>query len=101
MGRDMEKVTYPVVDGFPNQPDDRIKAQLFGKPLPDTYLARLELAMSMAVSCLTLYADPEPAGTGNSYLRKDDHGQYAREIIDEVTYLQLAPLPDSKAQKPA
>lgn len=82
---------YPKVDGLPNQPDERILAACFGK-LPETYVKRLELAMSMATSCLTLYADPEPAGTGNSYLPKDDHGQYAREMLDEVTYLQLAPL---------
>lgn len=83
--------SYPKVEGLASQPDERLLAACFGK-LPDTYVKRLELAISMATSCLTLYADPEPPGTGNSYLSKDDHGQYAREMLDEVTYLQLAPL---------
>lgn len=81
---------YPVVDCMPNQPDDRLKAYIGGAGMPKSHQDAVETALSLATSCLTLYADPEPPGTGNSYLPKDDNGQYARDVIDNITYLRLA-----------
>ena len=81
---------YPVVDCLPNQPDDRLKAYICGGGMPKNHQQAVVMALSLATSCLTLYADPEPPGTGNSYLPKDGGGKYARDVIDNITYLRLA-----------
>jgi len=75
---------------MPNQPDERLKAYIAGGGMPKTHNEAVEMALSLATSCLTLYADPEPPGTGNSYLPKDDKGKYASDVIDNITYLRLA-----------
>lgn len=73
-------IPYPIVTVMPDQPDDRLKAYLCGG-LPKNHAEAIEIALSLAVSCLTCYFDPQG---------EDDKGKYAGEVIDNVTYLRLA-----------
>lgn len=52
------------------------------------------MALSLAVSCLTCYTDPQ--GSPSSYLPSDDNGKYASDIIDNITYLRLANFEEQK-----
>ncbi len=73
-------IAYPIVPDMPNQPAARLKAYLCGG-LPKNHAEATEIALSLAVSCLTCYFDAQ----GN-----DDKGKYAGEVIDNITYLRLA-----------
>lgn len=56
--------------------------------MPKNHQEAIEMALSLATSCLTCYCDPQ--GTTTSYLPSGDNGHYASEVIDNITYLRLA-----------
>lgn len=87
MSNKTDTTNWPVVEGLPNQPDERLRAHTYNKP-PASNLDALNTALSIATSCLSCYTCPQ--GTGNSYLEADDNGKYASEVIDNITYLRLA-----------
>lgn len=76
---------WPIVDGVPNQPDDRLRAFTFNKP-PAHNLDALNTALSLATSCLTTCSTLEEySGSSKSHNR-----QYAKEVVENITYLRLA-----------
>ena len=88
MSENGEKTVYPIVDCLPTQPDDRLKAYISGGGMPKNHRDAVEMALSLATSCLSCYCNPQ--GTQSSYLPPDDNGKYARDVIENITYMRLA-----------